>query len=400
MNNNKTAMKDPELRTIRVYGTLAKLLKRRTFQAVVRSPLDAINFLLSNFPELQAYIEPRAFQIIVNDKPINEHQLATPVDFSADRIHIIPAICGAGGNNNTGLVSILAGAALIGASFLFPLAAPILLPLGIGLVLTGAAALIAPVTPEAEERSDPSLSYVFNGVQNTSREGVAVPCVYGEIVTGSILISLGTIEDEQELEPIFTGGEGDPLPELFPFPQGGTNIQCSRYWRFEGTNTPRIDKAAPDSCCEDTYVSPNANISTSAWNIDFGLDRNVCFETWVIEGYPQLSKQILNPDGSCCTTLFCREDINITYKEQFGDDFYRSNFTLDNPVDSNTVLWRSNYLPGYTSGRRSVLHARMSWGNNTIIVDLANGTSGGIGCIENEWSALSAIPTDENFDPL
>lgn len=209
-----TNLTQPQLKTIRVYGTLAKLLKRRTFQAVVRSPLDAINFLLSNFPELQTYIEPRAFQIIVNDKPINEHQLATPVDLSADKIHIIPAICGAGGDNNTGLISILTGAALIGASFLFPFAAPVLLPLGIGLVLTGAAALIAPVTPENEDRSDPSSSYIFNGVQNTSREGVAVPCVYGEIVTGSVTISLGIIEDEEEIDTNFEGGTGNPNPQI------------------------------------------------------------------------------------------------------------------------------------------------------------------------------------------
>lgn len=214
-------MENNALRTIRVYGTLAKILKRRKFQAVVRSPLDAINFLLSNFPELQTYIEPRAFQITVNDKPINEHQLATPVDLSANEIRIIPAICGAGGDNSAGLVSILAGAALIGASFLFPLAAPILLPLGIGLVLTGVAALIAPVTPEDEDRSDPSASYIFNGVQNTSREGVAVPCVYGEVITGSVTISLGIIQDEDEIEEEFEGGTGDPNPPENQFPEGG-----------------------------------------------------------------------------------------------------------------------------------------------------------------------------------
>ena len=202
---------DLQLRTIRVYGTLAKTLKRRTFQAVIRSPLDAINFLLSNFPELKSFIAPRAFQIIVNNKPITEHQLATNVDFIDNEIHIIPAISGAGGNNNA-LFAILAGTALIAASFIFPFAAPILLPLGIGLVLTGAAALIAPVTPDDPERDDPAESYIFNGIQNTSREGVAVPCVYGEIVTGSVTISLGIKEDEEEIDTDFVGGPGDPCP--------------------------------------------------------------------------------------------------------------------------------------------------------------------------------------------
>ena len=200
---------DLQLKTIRVYGTLAKILKRRTFQAVIRSPQDAINFLLSNFPELKSFIAPRAFQIIVNHKPITEHQLATNVDFIDNEIHIIPAISGAGGNNGP-LYAILAGAALIAASFIFPFAAPILLPLGIGLVLTGAAALIAPVIPEDPEDADPAKSYNFSGVQNTSREGVAVPCVYGEIVTGSVTISLGIKEDEEEIENDFVPGPGDP----------------------------------------------------------------------------------------------------------------------------------------------------------------------------------------------
>ena len=202
---------DLQLKTIRVYGTLAKTLKRRTFKAVIRSPQDAINFLLSNFPELKSFIAPRAFQIIVNHKPITEHQLATNVDFIDDEIHIIPAISGAGGNNNA-LFAILAGTVLIAASFIFPLAAPILLPLGIGLVLTGVAALIAPVIPEDPEDADPAKSYNFSGVQNTSREGVAVPCVYGEIVTGSVTISLGIMEDEEKIEPEFVGGLGDPCP--------------------------------------------------------------------------------------------------------------------------------------------------------------------------------------------
>lgn len=206
---------DLQLRTIRVYGTLAKRLKRRTFEVAVRSPIDAINFLLVNFPEIKNYIEPRAFQIIIGHKAINEHQLSTFVDPTAE-IRIIPAICGAGGN---GLTSILIGTALIGASLLFPFAAPILLPLGIGLVLTGVAQLIAPVVPDDPERDDPAKSYNFSGVQQTSREGVAVPVVYGDIITGSVVISAGFDEYEEEIEFGYIQGEGDPNPagdgELF-----------------------------------------------------------------------------------------------------------------------------------------------------------------------------------------
>ena len=36
---------------------------------------------------------------------------------------------------------------------------------------------------------DPRLSFSFSGVQNTSRAGTPVPVVYGEIFTGSVVIS-------------------------------------------------------------------------------------------------------------------------------------------------------------------------------------------------------------------
>ena len=225
---------DLQLRTIRVYGTLAKRLKRRTFEVAVRSPVDAINFLLVNFPEIKDYIEPRAFQIIVGHKAINEHQLSTFVDPTVE-IRIIPAICGAGGN---GLTSILIGTALIGASLLFPFAAPILLPLGIGLVLTGVAQLIAPVVPDDPERDDPAKSYNFSGVQQTSREGVAVPVVYGDIITGSVVISAGIDEFDEEIEFGYIQGEGDPNPpgadgELI-FQQVYSPDYCAEhYYRWE-----------------------------------------------------------------------------------------------------------------------------------------------------------------------
>ena len=38
---------------------------------------------------------------------------------------------------------------------------------------------------------DPRISFSFSGVQNTSRAGTTHPIVYGEIFTGSVVISAG-----------------------------------------------------------------------------------------------------------------------------------------------------------------------------------------------------------------
>jgi hypothetical protein len=38
---------------------------------------------------------------------------------------------------------------------------------------------------------DPRKSYSFSGIQQTSRQGVPVPVVYGETIVGSVVISAG-----------------------------------------------------------------------------------------------------------------------------------------------------------------------------------------------------------------
>jgi predicted phage tail protein len=43
----------------------------------------------------------------------------------------------------------------------------------------------------ANAEDDPRKSYSFSGIQNTSRQGVPVPIVYGETIVGSVTISAG-----------------------------------------------------------------------------------------------------------------------------------------------------------------------------------------------------------------
>ena len=46
-----------------------------------------------------------------------------------------------------------------------------------------------PDMQQFSSEEDPRLSFSFGGVQNTSRAGTPVPIVYGEIITGSVVIS-------------------------------------------------------------------------------------------------------------------------------------------------------------------------------------------------------------------
>ena len=70
--------------------------------------------------------------------------------------------------------------------------------LGVGLTIMGVSEMLFPLPKPKEFKSeqDPQLSFSFSGTQNTSRAGTPVPLVYGEIVTGSVVIS-GAVDTQQ-----------------------------------------------------------------------------------------------------------------------------------------------------------------------------------------------------------
>ena len=197
------------LRKIKLYGELAEFLSRDEFEAVVKTTAEAVKFLITNFPKLEAYMSNRYYQVLVGNNEVDQDQIHDPVGKS--EIHFVPVISGAGGSSFN---RILLGGALIGASFLFPgaglfgtygtgmtpaviagkgaLATKIgtaLSAVGAGLVLNGVSEILFPLPTPEEQEDDPRISFNFSGVQNTSRAGTAHPIVYGEIVCGSVVIS-------------------------------------------------------------------------------------------------------------------------------------------------------------------------------------------------------------------
>ena len=194
------------LRKVKLYGELADFVGHKELDAVINSTADAIRFLVSNFPKLEAHMANRHYKVLVDDYDIDETELHNPIGQSD--ISIVPVISGAGGNFG----KILLGAALIGGAFAFGglsfggsfkafganlAAAPGLTKaafgLGAALVLSGVSDMLFPVPdiPDFSNEEDPRISFSFSGVQNTSRAGTSHPIVYGEIVTGSVVISAG-----------------------------------------------------------------------------------------------------------------------------------------------------------------------------------------------------------------
>jgi len=179
------------LREIRVYGRLAKFLGRRVFRAEVATAAEAMRFLLVNFPQLDRHMIDQHYRVSVGGYDLSLEELHDPA--GQQQIKIIPVLAGAGA-----LGRILAGAALLAIGFLVPgigaLGVKILIGVGASLVLGGVAQLLTPV-PQiptgANTDQDPRKSYSFSGIQQTSRQGVPVPIVYGETLVGSVVISAG-----------------------------------------------------------------------------------------------------------------------------------------------------------------------------------------------------------------
>ena len=198
------------LNKVKIYGELADFVGYKELDAVINSTADAMRFLVSNFPKLEKHMANRNYQVLVDDYEVSEDDIQNPIGKSD--IHIVPVITGAGGSTG----KFLMGAVLIGASFMFPgagmfaggsklakaaaAASPFMAgvgtltsAIGASLVLQGVSEMLFPVPPipEFQNESDPRISFSFSGVQNTSRAGTAHPIVYGEIITGSVVISAG-----------------------------------------------------------------------------------------------------------------------------------------------------------------------------------------------------------------
>lgn len=210
------------LRKIKLYGKLAKFVGHKVLEADVSTAAEAVRFLVCNWPELQKHMAEQHYKVEVGTWNLSDKELHYPAGL--DDVSIIPVVGGAG----SGGTQILLGAALIGLSFT-PLGiagfsggtglgltatsavgtaatgamylsagSAILGAVGASLVLGGVAQLLTPTPPTPSSDDDPQNSFFFSGVQQTSRAGVAVPVVYGEVMVGSVVISSAIDVNEVE----------------------------------------------------------------------------------------------------------------------------------------------------------------------------------------------------------
>lgn len=181
------------MKTIRVFGDLAKRLGQRVFRASVSSAAEAVRFLVANFPWLEAYMRERLYRVFVSTYNLALENLHEPVS-SMEEILICPVIEGAGvvGRVVVGAFLIVASFFTFGITLFFGVTlGGLLFTVGAALLLGGIAELLAPKITDTGKDVEEIDSYNFSGLVNTSRQGVPVPVCYGEVVTGSIVISAG-----------------------------------------------------------------------------------------------------------------------------------------------------------------------------------------------------------------
>ena len=205
------------LRKIKLYGQLAKFIGRRVLEADVATAAEAVRMLVANFPGLEQHMAEQYYRVTVGTYDLGLDEIHDPA--GQQDIKIMPVVAGAGG----GVGKILIGVALIAAAIVLAPAGAGFLALGAGLkatvasglatgfisaaassaigaigfslVVGGLAQLVSPV-PKVPQGggtdNDPRKTFNFSGIQQTSRQGVPVPCVYGLTLVGSVVISAGT----------------------------------------------------------------------------------------------------------------------------------------------------------------------------------------------------------------
>ena len=188
-----------KLKKIKVYGRLRKFLGQSYFEAAVTSPKQAFHFLIANFPEVENHMMNQIYKIKMGGMEITEDLLGLQSD---EDIQIIPVAVGSvkaaiGGALLAGGAAV--GTTLLGSTLLATVVSTSLTAIGTNMLINEATNLLMPrqdipsgVMADSFSQNDPTFqSFGFGSIQNVARAGVPVPIIYGEVFTGSVVISSG-----------------------------------------------------------------------------------------------------------------------------------------------------------------------------------------------------------------
>jgi predicted phage tail protein len=193
-----------QLKKIKVYGKLRQFLGKSYFEAAVRSPQQAMSFLMANFEGLQKHMNDQIYKIKMGGNVITEDYLSMSgegdiqiIPIATGSAFLVPILIGGGAVAAASTVGAFVGG-IVGSALVTTAITTALTTIGTSMIIGGVTDLIAPQnTPQnisSVSETDPRMrgSYSFSGIQNVSSSGVPVPILYGLVFSGSILISSGT----------------------------------------------------------------------------------------------------------------------------------------------------------------------------------------------------------------
>ncbi|MGI0119680.1 hypothetical protein [Zooshikella sp. RANM57] len=185
------------LRKIKLHGFLADKFGTE-FMLDVSTVSECIRALSLQIKGFEEAIKGGQYRVIRVSKQseidLDESQLGFNLG-NASELHIKPVIGGAkGGGGGKSVVG-------MGLIALAPLTGGASMALfGAGMAIIGSSSFLSP-TPQVDsysrrEAPEERPSFLFDGPVNLSEQGAAVPLVYGQIRTGSVVISAGIAAEE------------------------------------------------------------------------------------------------------------------------------------------------------------------------------------------------------------
>lgn len=187
------------MNTVHLHGRLAEEFGG-PFDLEIVDPKEAIRALGMQIPGFLGLLGEGSWHVIRGTED-NGHYLdeeSLGLGLGSQPIHIMPATEGAG---DSGVGKVIVGVVMVAAAFYtggaslaaWGTGATAAGAIGAGMVIAGASMMMVP-NPETgsyEDKEKDEQSFLFNGPVNVNKQGVAVPLIYGTVMTGSVVISAG-----------------------------------------------------------------------------------------------------------------------------------------------------------------------------------------------------------------
>ena len=192
---------DKGMTRILLSGSLAQAFGREHFRLLeTGTTVEAFSALKHTVKGFEDFIRDSArrglrYAIFRNRENVGEDRFTMS---GTTEIRIVPVISG---SKSGGLFQTVLGVAMIVVGVVASafgqawIGAP-LIQMGIAMTIGGVIQLLSPTPKSASQQEQASTenkpSYLFNGAFNSTQQGLPVPVVYGRMLVGSSVVSVGT----------------------------------------------------------------------------------------------------------------------------------------------------------------------------------------------------------------